>query len=40
VEKCGLDASGSGQRPVADCCEHLNEPSASTEGGNLFCLAE
>jgi hypothetical protein len=27
VEKCGLDASGSGQGPVMRSCEHDNEPS-------------
>jgi hypothetical protein len=28
----GLDASGSGQEPVADPCEHGNEPSGSIKG--------
>jgi hypothetical protein len=31
VGRCGLDASGLGQRPVAGCCEHGNEPSRSME---------
>jgi hypothetical protein len=26
VGRCGLDASGSGQGPVASSCEHGNEP--------------
>jgi len=26
VRRCGLDASGSGQGPMAGCCEHGNEP--------------
>jgi len=29
-----LDASGSGYRPVADCCEHGNEHSDSIKGTN------
>jgi hypothetical protein len=32
VGKCGLDASGSGQGPMADPCVHSNEPSGSKEG--------
>jgi hypothetical protein len=28
----GLDSSGSGQGPVADCCEHGNEPYVSIKG--------
>jgi hypothetical protein len=27
VERCGLDATGSGKRPVVGRCEHGNEPS-------------
>jgi hypothetical protein len=27
VRGCGIDSSGSGQRPVAGCCEDGNEPS-------------
>jgi len=27
LEDCGLDSTGSGQGPVAGCCEHGNEPS-------------
>jgi hypothetical protein len=26
---CGLDSTGSGQRPVAGCCEWGDEPSGS-----------
>jgi hypothetical protein len=33
VEKCALDESGSGQRPVASSCEHGNEPLGSIKGG-------
>jgi len=29
VEKCGLDASGFAQGPVAGPCEHGNEPSGN-----------
>jgi hypothetical protein len=29
---CGLDISGSGQGPVAGCCEHGDEPSGSVKG--------
>jgi hypothetical protein len=36
VGRCRLDASGSGQGPVADCCEHDNEPSCSIKGGDFF----
>jgi hypothetical protein len=32
VRRCGLDASGSAQGPVAGCCEHRNEPSDSIKG--------
>jgi hypothetical protein len=32
VGSCGLDASGSIHGPVADCCEHGNEPSGSIKG--------
>jgi hypothetical protein len=32
----GLDSSGSGERPVADSCEHSNEISDSIKGGELF----
>jgi hypothetical protein len=32
VESCGLDASGSGQGPVAGSSEHGNEPSGSIKG--------
>jgi hypothetical protein len=33
---CGLDASGSGYGPVAGFCEHRNESSGSTEGGEFL----
>jgi hypothetical protein len=33
---CGLDSSGSGWGPVADCCEHGNEPSNSIKGGDFL----
>jgi hypothetical protein len=29
---CSLDSSGSGQGPVAGCCEHGEKPSGSTKG--------
>jgi len=32
----GLDASGSGQEPVAGSCEHGNEPSGSTKVGEFL----
>lgn len=31
-----LDLSGLGQGPVVGCCEHGNEPSGSTKGGEFF----
>jgi len=33
--ECGLDASGSGQGPMADSCEHGNEPSCSIKSGEF-----
>jgi hypothetical protein len=33
---CGLDPHGSGQSPVASCCEHGNERSGSVEGGTVL----
>jgi hypothetical protein len=36
VVRCGLDASGSGQGAVADCCRHGNEPSGSIKGGEFL----
>jgi hypothetical protein len=36
VVRCGLDASGSGQGPVADCFEHGNEPSGPPKGGEFL----
>jgi hypothetical protein len=35
VGRCGLDASGSGQGPVAGPCEQGNEPSGSIKGGEF-----
>jgi hypothetical protein len=32
----GLDASGSGQVPVAGCYKHSNEPSGFVEGGEFL----
>jgi hypothetical protein len=32
---CELDASSSGQEPVAGCCEHGFEPSGSIRGTNF-----
>jgi hypothetical protein len=29
---CGLESSGSGEVPVADSCEHNNEPLGSIKG--------
>jgi len=36
LRRCGLDASGPGQGPVADCFEQGNEPSGSIDGGEFF----
>jgi len=36
VGNYGLDASGSGQGPVADSCEHGNEPLGSIKGGEFL----
>jgi hypothetical protein len=36
VRRCGLDSSGSGQGPVAGCCEHGNKPSGSITGGEFI----
>jgi hypothetical protein len=30
--RCGLDSCGSGEGPVAGCCEDGNEPSGSIRG--------
>jgi hypothetical protein len=38
VGKCELGASGSGQGPMAGCCEHGNEPSGSIKGKELLDL--
>jgi hypothetical protein len=32
VEKCELDASGSGLGPMVGCCEQGDEPSGSIKG--------
>jgi hypothetical protein len=36
VGRCRLDASGSGQGPVAACCENGNELSGSVKGGEFL----
>jgi hypothetical protein len=36
VGVCGMDLSGSGQWPVAGFCEHGNEPSGFTKGGEFL----
>jgi hypothetical protein len=36
VGRCGLDASGSRQKPVAGSCEHGNESSGSVKGGEFL----
>jgi len=36
VRKYGLDVSGSGQGPMSGPCEHGNEPSGSTKGGDFL----
>jgi hypothetical protein len=36
VERCEMDASGSGYGPVAGSCEHGNEPSGSMKGREFF----
>jgi hypothetical protein len=33
---CGLDSSGSGQGPVAGCCEHGNALLSSIKGGKFL----
>jgi len=33
---CELDTSDSGQGPVAGFCEHGNEPSCCTKGGEFL----
>jgi hypothetical protein len=35
VAGCGLDASGSGLRPLVGSCEHGNETSGSIKGRDL-----
>jgi hypothetical protein len=40
VERCGLDASGSGQGPVAGLCDHGNDPLGSTKCGGISWRAE
>jgi hypothetical protein len=34
--ECGLNSSGRGEGPVAGSCEHGNEPSGSTKGGEFL----
>jgi hypothetical protein len=36
VAECGLNSSGSGQGPVAGCCEHGNELPGSIKGGEFL----
>jgi hypothetical protein len=36
VGRCGVDSSGSGEGPLADCCEHGNETSGSIKGGEFL----
>jgi hypothetical protein len=35
MRRCGLDATGSGQGPMADSCKHGNEPSGSIQCGEF-----
>jgi hypothetical protein len=37
---CGLDSAGSKWRPVAESCEHGNEPSVSKKKGILDYLSD
>jgi len=36
VGSCGLDSADSGQRPMADSCQHSNELSGSIVGKEFF----
>jgi hypothetical protein len=36
VRVCGLNSGGSGNGPVADCCENGNKPSDSTKDEELL----
>jgi hypothetical protein len=38
VGRCGLDSFGSGQGPIAGCCEHGNELPGSIKGGEFLDL--
>jgi hypothetical protein len=38
VGRCGLHASGSGQGPVAGCCEHGNELYSTIKCGECIDL--
>jgi hypothetical protein len=38
VGRCGLDSSGSEQRPLAGSCEHGNEPSGSIKDREFLDL--
>jgi hypothetical protein len=40
VERCGVDASGSGKGTVVHSCEHGNEPSGSIKRQRISSLAE
>jgi hypothetical protein len=36
LERCGLNSSDSGQRPLVGSCEHGNEPLVSIKGGEFL----
>jgi hypothetical protein len=36
MEACGLDSFGSGLEPVANSCEHGNDPSGYIKGGEFL----
>jgi hypothetical protein len=38
VGSCGLDSCGSGQGPVAGCCEDGNEPWGYIKGGSFLAI--
>jgi hypothetical protein len=40
MERCGLDASGSVEKPVVGCCEHGNEALDSIKGEFLDWLSD
>jgi hypothetical protein len=37
---CGLDSSGSKEKPVMDSCEHDNAPSNSIKNGEFFTAGQ